>query len=204
MCASHSSTPTSLCRHGFFLSSNTMLFLFFAPLSLSSLSPPLSHSFSLTSLFLSLSLPLSRNSSLLSLSHAFQHLLSHTLFIGSRASLLPPAKPTPLLRCLLALASVFFLFSLSLYTFVILFATVTLSPSLSAFSPFPTFCMSLLICHTALTLTLPLVSFSSFSFCLSFSLPLSLSWKSGSNMKAVLDLDGSWNSSWRHIVEKAA
>lgn len=32
LCAFQSSTPTSLCRHGFLLSSQTMLVLFFAPL----------------------------------------------------------------------------------------------------------------------------------------------------------------------------
>lgn len=47
VCVSHSSTPTSLCRHGFFLSSNTMLFLFFS-----------------LSLFLSNSLSLSGNTAL--------------------------------------------------------------------------------------------------------------------------------------------
>lgn len=84
LCVSHSSTPTSLCRHGFLLSSNTMLFLFFAPLSLLSVSPPLSLGVSGP---LSSTLSLSLVTQLSAQSNVSQRLLSHTLALLGEAEL---------------------------------------------------------------------------------------------------------------------
>lgn len=95
VCAFHSRTPTSLCRHGFVLSSHTMIFLFFsARLFLPSLSLPLSLPRSPPSLSLSLSLM-----QLWALSEAFLHLLSDSLRLSEAEPLSSPGlSPLSLLH----------------------------------------------------------------------------------------------------------
>lgn len=101
---SHSSTPTSLCRHGFFLSSNTMLFLSYSPCCFP---------FSLSSSF----------------SVVTQHLLSNTLALLGEAELLSslPLSPPLFFQAPSAFPSVYpFLFFALSIPFLVLFPTITL------------------------------------------------------------------------------